>query len=163
GRARRRVVRLEQEPRLLLLAWLARHAHQVPAALELLARELEAQMALAVAELRIELGRPRALVPDHHRAAAVGALRNDSLEAAVLDRMVLDMHREALLARDQARPLGHCPALQDAVELEAEVVVQPPRRVFLNHVRIACRLPGLAAGRLRRPGEIALGLVGFEG
>jgi hypothetical protein len=46
--------------------------------------------------------------------------------------MVLDMDGEPLLARHQARALGDGPALEHFVELEAEIVVQPARRVLLD-------------------------------
>ena len=52
GGSRRRILGLEQEPRRLLLAWLRGHADEVPEARELLARELELEVALAVAERR---------------------------------------------------------------------------------------------------------------
>src|SRR3546814_4629855 len=53
----------------------------------------------AIAGLGIADRQPRAVVPDDDLARAVLAFRNRSLKAAVVDRMVLDMHRHALLAR----------------------------------------------------------------
>ena len=47
--------------------------------------------------------------------------------------MVLDVHREVLLSRLERDALRHRPAGERAVSLEAEVVVQPPRVVTLNH------------------------------
>ena len=46
--------------------------------------------------------------------------------------MVLDMDRHALFLRVEARPLGHRPAQQHAVELEPEVVVQAGGPVLLD-------------------------------
>ena len=65
--------------------------------------------------------------------AAVLALRDDALERAVLERVVLDVHRQALARRgSRLGPLGTAQLLQHAVELEAEVVVQPRRVVLLD-------------------------------
>lgn len=162
GRPRRLVVRLEQQPVLVLLARLRAQAHEMPLAFQLLAVQLELQMAFLEAESRIELGRPRAFVPDHDRAAAVLALRDDALEAAIVERMVLGRHRQPLLAGDQARPLRHRPALQHAVHLQPEVIVQPPRRMLLDDIGIAASARRRLARRLRRPREIALGIIGVE-
>ena len=117
GRPCRLVVGLEQQPVLVLLARLWLHAHEMPLAFQLLAGQVELEMALLVAERGIEIGRPRALVPDHHRAAAVLAFGNDAFEAAIVERMVLGRDGQPLLAGDQARPFRHRPALQHAVEL----------------------------------------------
>jgi signal transduction histidine kinase len=78
--------------------------------------------------------RPHAPVPEQHLACAVLLLRNDALEFAVFERVVLGLHREALVRRVEARALRHRPALQRPVELEAEVVMQPRRGVTLNVV-----------------------------
>src|SRR5690606_3172896 len=78
------------------------------------------------------------------------------------ERMVLDVDGEALLARHQAGALGDRPALQHAVHLQAQVVVQPPRRVLLDQVAVAARRLLLPAARLRRLLEIALLAVGLE-
>src|SRR5690606_3191128 len=61
-RARLLVIRLDQEP-LLLLPGHPR-AHQVPGAGELLALQLEFELALAIGLLGITLGNPDATVPD---------------------------------------------------------------------------------------------------
>src|SRR5262249_29338334 len=76
---------------------------------------------------------PGAAVPEHHGAAAVLALRDDALEAPVLERVVLHVHREALVGGIEARSLRHRPALEHALELESEVVVQPRGGVLLDH------------------------------
>src|SRR5207244_6245760 len=74
----------------------------------------------------------RALVPDLDGARAVVPLRDLALEARVLERMVLDVHGEVLLARLERHALRHRPARERAVALEAEVVVEPPRIVPLD-------------------------------
>src|SRR5262249_52916922 len=84
-----RVVRLDQQPRILALAFPLAHPHQVPAAVQLFAVEAKVEPAGAVAFERIAFRMPAAAVPDHHRAAAILALRDGALERVVLDRMVL--------------------------------------------------------------------------
>ena len=145
-----------------LLARLRFHAHEMPLASQLLAVQVELEVPFLVAERGIEIGGPGALVPDHDGAAAVLAFGDDALEAAIVERMVLGQHGQPFLAGDQARPLRHRPALQHAVELEPEVVMQAPRRVLLDDIGVAGRR-SLAARRLRRLGEVALGVIGVEG
>src|SRR5690349_16255824 len=118
-------------------------------------------MALGVGLGGIAHRLPPAAVPQHHRAAAILALGNDALERAVLDRMVLDMDSEALGIGIEARPFRHRPALEHAVELEAEIVVHAPRRMRLDDIAEPLVLAGTAlrAGRLGRPGEVALAAI----
>ena len=47
-------------------------------------------------------------------------------------RVVLDLHRQPLDRRVEARPLGHGPALHHAVELEPEIEVQVTGGVLLD-------------------------------
>src|SRR5215813_14229799 len=70
--------------------------------------------------------------------------------------MVLGLHREALVRRVEARALRHGPALQHALELEPEVVVQPRGGVALDVVAQPFPRPGpRLAARLRRDREVA--------
>src|SRR5690606_13043102 len=85
---------LEQEP-LRLPRRLAR-AHQVPPAPELVAKELEAQVALRELVLRIALRSPDATVEARHVSPAVLALRDLAFEAGIAHRVVLDLDRHAL-------------------------------------------------------------------
>ena len=82
-----------------------------------------------------------AAVPDDDRAGAVVAWRDHALEVGVLDRVVLDVDGQALLFRAHRRPLRHRPALEHPVHLEAQVVVEAPRRVLLDDEQSAAR-PG---------------------
>ena len=74
-----------------------------------------------------------ALIPHQHMARAVVAGRNLPLEIRVFQRMVLHLHREALVLRVHRRPLGHCPGAQHVVDLEPKVPMQPRRRMLLHH------------------------------
>src|SRR5690606_6854299 len=81
---------------------------------------------------------------------------------AVVQRVVLDMDGQALLAGHQARPLGDGPALEDAIHLQAQVVVQAACRVLLDQIGIAAGRPGALAARLRRRLEVALLAIAVE-
>ena len=74
-----------------------------------------------------------AAIPDDHRAGAVLALADHALEVAPGERMVVDGHREALLARVGGGPLGHGPRLERALHLQAEVPVHRGGVVLLDH------------------------------
>ena len=67
---------------------------------------------------------------------------------------VFDMDGKALFTRIEARPPGHRPAFHDAVEFEAQVVMQPPGRMLLNHKGISATLR-LAAARPGGDAELA--------
>ena len=117
------VGRLDQEPWLLSFARTLAHAHQMPVAVQLLAMQFEIEMTLLHPLVRIVLRRPAAAVPDHHGAAAVLVLWDGAFEFVVLDRVVLDVDGEALLAGHQARAARHRPAQHHAVEFEAKIVM----------------------------------------
>ena len=60
------------------------------------------------------------------------------LERAVLERVILDVHRQPLDRRIERRALRHGPREQDAVVLEAEVVVQVAGEVLLDAEEQRC-------------------------
>src|SRR5262249_21643866 len=151
-----------QEPVVSLLVGAAAHAYEVPAALELLPVENEIEIALAQALVRVAFRLPAPAIPDQHRAAAVFPLGNGAFELVVLDRMVLHLDGGAFVARKETGPAGHGPALHHPVELEAQVVVEPARRVLL-HDELVARAPGARAARLRRHPEMSLLPIGLEG
>ncbi len=107
------------------------------------------------------IGDPGPQVPQHHRSAAIFALGDDPLEIAIVERMILGTHGEAVFARVQARPLGHGPAFQHPVELEPEVPVQPGRLVLLHDEAVALPLE-LAPPGLLRLRKVALAVVGLD-
>ena len=77
-------------------------------------------------------------------------------------RMVLDLDRKALLARDEARAFRHGPALQDPVQLEAEIIVKPAGGMLLDDIGIAGLRFASPAWRLRRLREVPLRFVRVE-
>src|SRR5262249_31406646 len=136
-------------------------AHEVPAPPELLTLQREVELTLLQSVVWIPLRMPVAAVPDQHRAAAVFALGNGPLERVVLDRMILHLDREPLLAGNEARPASDRPALHDAVELEPQIVVQAARGMLLDDELVAF-CPTRAATRLWRDLELALFSVDLE-
>ena len=125
-----------------------------PRSLEPLAVEPDGQAAVGL--LLDEL--VRAVVPDLDRAGAVVALRDLARERRVLERMILDVNGEVLLARLERHAFRHGPGGEHAVALEAEVVVQAPRVVPL-HDEDRCLAAALPAKRFRRLLAVALALV----
>ena len=127
-------------------------------ALEALAVQDELDLALAEADAGrwlAWLGLPGPPVPHDDVSPAVLLCRNDALEVEVLDWVVLGAHRQAADLRVESRPLRDGPADEDAVDLEAEVVVQRRRPMTLNREATAA-LDDLVRGRLRCPPEVAL-------
>ena len=159
------VVFLDEQPVILALCTkaIALHADECPVALELLAVEYEFELAVAQAFIHIRDRLPRALVPDHHGTAAVLAFRDGSLEAAVLDRVVLDLDGEALVGDDVARPLSDRPAFEHAAPAKAKVVVEARGGVLLNDEgKLGFSGFGFGAGGaagLRGHGEVAHGAI----
>ena len=124
---------LDQQPvGALAAAAVVAHAHQHPTAVQLLAIQRELQVALLEAGLG-SVGFPVAAVPQLHRAAAILSLGNGAFEIAVIERMILDFHREPLVVRIERGPAGDRPGFEHAVEFEPEIVVQPGRGVLLDH------------------------------
>jgi hypothetical protein len=123
--------------------------------------QAELEMALLEAAMRILLRLPAAAVPQEHRSAAVFALRDGAFEISVAERMILGVHGQTLFAWDQARPLGDRPALENAIELKPEIVVQA-RRVVLLDAEAEAAARGDLALRLGGFLEIPLGVVGVE-
>src|SRR5439155_3893679 len=74
------VVRLDQQPRLGLLAAARPHAHQMPASLQPIAEERDVEMALGEALVGVRGRLPAPVIPYDHGAAAVFALRDVALE-----------------------------------------------------------------------------------
>ncbi len=73
----------------------------------------------------------RADVPQHHRASAVSR-RDDALELAVIDRVVLGLDGESLLGGIEARAPWNRPREQDPVVLQPEVEMHSCGAMFLD-------------------------------
>src|SRR5262249_11000334 len=138
---------------------IASHAHQHKAAPELLAREGEFEFALAQRLVGIlpVLRDPEAPVPEHDGAPAVFALGDGTFEVSIRERMILDLDGKPLVCGIARGTLGHGPRLEDAVVLEAQVIVQPRGGMLLDDETGVFGAPyvALPAGLLG-PAEIAL-------
>jgi hypothetical protein len=99
-----------------------------------LAFEGELEVALGEALLRRHgaFGHPVAAVPELDRAATILPFGDGALEVAIVERMILDLHREPPVVGIERWSLGDRPGLEHAVELKPEVVMQPPRVVLLD-------------------------------
>ncbi len=120
------------------------------AAVELLAVEHELELAVrdrgrGVERRRLRL--PGAPVPDDDVAGAVLLRRDDALEVEVLDRVVLDVDGHPADVGVEGQALGDRPGDEDALDLEAEVVVEPGRPMALDDE--AARRTGPAAPGVR--------------
>src|SRR5258706_8188016 len=166
---RRRVPLLDQKP--VVTKFPARahvaiaHADQGPATFHALAVQFDLQVALfEIAQRRaFGLWLPASLVPELNGAAAIFALGNCSFEGAVVQRMILDLHRETLDRRIERRRFRHRPGFVDAVELEPEIEMQSRCVMALNDKapRFSTFLAD-AAARLLRDREVALGMIGCK-
>src|SRR5262249_21957898 len=152
---------LDQEPRFLALEPSRSQAYQGPLAAQPFAVKPEDELAFLESPMGIVDRFPGAAVPQHDRAGAVVARRDHALERAVVDRMILGADGQALDLRTEARAARDSPALQHAVQLQPEVVMQAPGGVLLGHVAPA-RFAALCALRLRSFRESALGMIGRE-
>ena len=114
---------------------------------------------LGVLEL---LGLVCARVPDLHRARAVLARRDLAVEVDVLERVVLGVDGEPILVRIAWHPARQRPRHQDAVALQAQVPMQAPRVVLLDHEARATSSVSRGAGRLRRRVERPLSPIALE-
>ena len=150
--------------RVVALALAAAGPDDREAAVDLLAVEFELQLPggdVTHGVQRRGFWLPRAPVPHDHIARTVLLGRDDALEIEILDGVVLDVDRHASDRGIERRPLGHGPAHQHALDLEAEVVVQPRGPVALDDEAPGTprRRGGRGLGRLR---EVALAPVFLE-
>ena len=151
------VALLDEQPVLVALLEL----HERPPAVQLVALELEQQFSLLESCPPILERHPFAAVPDDDAAGAVVSLRNISLEVAVLERMVLDLHGQPLVAGVVRGSLGNRPRAQDAVHLQPQVEMEVAGRVLVHDEQVAGdRRHG--SHRLGRPVRRPLGAVRTE-
>jgi hypothetical protein len=95
---------------------------------------MQGELQIALLETAFGIfGFPSAAVPQHDRAAAVLALRNRALEITIVERVVFDLDGQPLVVRIERGPFRHRPGLEDAVEFEPQIVVQPRGVMLLDH------------------------------
>src|SRR5689334_1478632 len=100
-----RVALLDEEPIALALLDL----HERPLAMELVPFQLEQELSLLQPLAPIFERDPFAAVPDDHAPGAIVPLRDDALEVAVLEGVIFDLHREALVVHVVRRALRDGP------------------------------------------------------
>ena len=141
---------LDQEPFVLGAGSAVFDADQNEAAAEFFAEELELEVAFgqAFVDAHVAFGRVRAFVPDDHFAAAVFAFGDGAFEFAVVVGVIFDLHCQAFVGGIHRRTFGDRPGFQDAIEFEAQIVVEAGGGVFLDDED--------AGGMRREPGLPAL-------
>lgn len=93
------------------------------------------------------------------RSSSFASIRSKAWKA----RLVLGPHGEALDFGIGAGALGHRPALEDAVRLDAEIPVQPGCVMLLDDEAVAAFARGAFARRFRGLLEVAFAVVVREG
>ena len=145
--------------------------HERERAAQLVAIELELDLAVDHTLRGVDQRAEHAAVPRDHRAGAVVAVRDDRFEVHVLERVVLDLDREALVIGVHRRRLRDRPRAQHAVDLDAEVPVHAGGVVLVHDEQLGAaagapppRWPSVqvwrrpCACRGRRQGRLALRL-----
>jgi hypothetical protein len=149
---------LDQEPVLAVWLLLAAGPDQREPAAQLVALEVEQELSADEPRVGILHRDPAADVPDDHGARPVVPLGDHPFEVGVLDRVILDLHRQPLLGRVQRGTLRYRPREQHAPPLEPQVVVEPARRVLLDDEQAGPRRV-FAAERLGRAIGVSLRAV----
>src|SRR5690606_30414641 len=93
--------------------------------------QTELQFALGIGLRCVTLGFPAAAVPHYHLAGTIFAFWDGSLEFTVGQWVVFHLNGHAFDGWVKAWALGYGPTLECAVEFEPEIVVKPPRPMFL--------------------------------
>ena len=92
-------------------------------------------------------------------------MTNAANEMGVFERVIFDLYCQPFDARIETGPFRQGPALQHAIHLQAEIVMQPPRCMLLND-EAQSRMPALIrryfAARFRGPGEVTFAAIFVE-
>src|ERR1019366_4743058 len=132
-----RVALLDEQPLVAFALGAGLHVDNGEIDLQLLAVKAELQIAARQLRLARDIAQQveRAPVPQHPAAAAIVAGRDIAFEIAVLQGVVFHVRGEDLDGGIERRPLGDGPGFQDAIDLQAKVVVQP-RGIVPLHTKI---------------------------
>src|SRR5580692_7028909 len=63
-------------------------------------------------------------IPQHDAARTVVSFGNDALEGPIFERVIFDHHGQALLGWVEGGAFGDGPGFEDAVDFQAQVIVQ---------------------------------------
>jgi len=101
----------------------------------------ESQHAIVELDCRVVFSRSDhlifAVVPNDDFARAIVAFGEGSLEQKVVERVVLNMDREALHLRIFGWPLWHRPRDENGADLQSEVIVEAPGPMSLDHESVS--------------------------
>ena len=131
------VLVLDEQPFVALLAALQLDQHETAAQFFPVQIELDLALGQLLQRIGVAFGAERSAVPDHHGSRAIAAFGNLAFEAAILQRVIFDLHRQPLVGVTLRRSLRHGPGLQRPVNRQPEVVMQPRRGMLLHHKRIS--------------------------
>src|SRR6185295_18113671 len=91
------VALLDQKPTLVAAVLAAVTPDEQPSAVKLFAMQDEFELALLVGCLRVALRLPVSPIPQQYGSRSVLLWRYHALEIAILERVILDVHRESLV------------------------------------------------------------------
>src|SRR5690606_22582587 len=111
---------LEQNPTFLLILVLKSGQHPAPG--QLLARQPELEIAGFEALFDIVHRGPDTAIPDDHRAAAILALGDNTLEIGIFERVILSADGVSLVFGIERGSLGHGPTEQDTIMLQTQII-----------------------------------------
>src|SRR5436190_1744193 len=63
-------------------------------------------------------------VPEHHRPGAIISFRYGAFESAILNRVILNLHRQPAIAAPIWKAFWHCPRFQHPLHLEAKIIME---------------------------------------
>ncbi|MNV22051.1 hypothetical protein D3C71_1130080 [compost metagenome] len=117
------------------------HTNKHEAAMQPIAlqRELEIAFRQCVFRGPVAFRLPVAAIPEHHRTTAILALGNGAFEITIVERVILDLDGQPLVAGIEGWSSGHRPGFEYPIELEAKIVMQPSGVVLLDHEPPAVR------------------------
>src|SRR5258706_1706028 len=148
----------DQQPFILASAALQLHQHE--ASVQLVAMQTKLQLAAFELFCRAEryCGFVCALIPDDDFTGAVVSFGYRSFKLAVFKWMVFHLNSQTFVSGIERRSFGYGPGFQHPPDFEAQIIVKPPRSMFLNDEDVfvfACFFPS----RLRRIPKSALSTV----
>ena len=158
------IMALDQEPSLLLSQISPVQTHEGKASVQPLTGQDKLKLAFAHPCVRIGDRLPSAAVPRLHLAAAILPGRDGAFEVGIIDGVVLDMDRHALICGIERRPLRHRPAPQHPAVFKPKVPVEsrPVRCVLLHDEHRRASSGGWSRRRLWRDGKVALCPVSLD-
>ena len=148
ARLRVGVFLLDEQPFIAFAA--PAHQHQREFAAQLFAVQTKFEIAALDLRQRRRVAQQfvAAAIPQHHAAAAVLAFRNVAFKPAVVERMILHVHRKMFGQRLQTGAFGNGPGFQRSIHFQPKIVVQPRGVVTLDAKVVSSAAVDLASQAL---------------